>query len=127
MPKIIVEIDSDESISVDSIAATLNCRARELRYQAWVGRTWTPDFGELDETGFIFLDEEREAFLCRMWDGIPWLFYWHPEKCWAPERVVSQSEVETFPRNLTLEQHHYYRGTLNEWNNKVCSGVLSDC
>lgn len=63
----------------------------------------------LDEKGFIFLDDNSKPYLCRMWHKRPWLFYWHPDNQWVSLRLLTQSDVWSFPRNLTEEQQQYYR------------------
>ena len=68
----------------------------------------------LDEKGFVFLDAAGKPFLCRMWQGVPWIFYWHPENKWVSLRKVTQTEVDDFPRNLTEEQQQIYRNKHQE-------------
>ena len=63
----------------------------------------------LDERGFVFLDEERRPYRVKMWEGEPWLFYWlDSQKKWVSLRHVTQSEVWSFPDNLTDEQQALY-------------------
>ena len=62
----------------------------------------------LDEKGFVFLDEAGKPFRCCMRGDTPWLFYWHPDNQWVSLRKVNQTEIWSFPRNLTEEQQQYY-------------------
>ncbi|KKL22216.1 hypothetical protein LCGC14_2437680 [marine sediment metagenome] len=50
----------------------------------------------LDEKGFVFLDEASRPYHVRMWEGQPWLFYWHPNKEWVSLRTLSQMDVWIF-------------------------------
>ena len=70
---------------------------------------------ELDEHGFIFLDDNQRPFLCRMWGGKPWLFYWHSENHWVSLREVTQSEIFMFPHNLTEEHQQLYHDLNEVW------------
>lgn len=63
---------------------------------------------ELDEKGFAFLDSAGRPYLCAMWGGNPWLFYWHPDKKWVSLRQVSQFDIWKFPKNLTTEERDIY-------------------
>ena len=63
----------------------------------------------LDEKGFIFLDDKQRPFWCRIWHDSPWLFYWHPDNKWVSLREVTQSDVPTFPHNLSEEHQEIYR------------------
>lgn len=63
---------------------------------------------ELDEKGFVFLDKVNRPYLCRLWNNKPWIFYWHPDNHWVSLREVTQSEIFSFPRNLTDEQQAGY-------------------
>jgi hypothetical protein len=65
---------------------------------------------ELDEKGFVFLDDARRPFKCAMWGGDPWLFYWHADKKWVSLRKVTQAEVWGFPDNLSQEHQDLYDG-----------------
>lgn len=47
----------------------------------------------LDEKGFVFLDAQNKPFLIRMWEGTPWIFYWHVDKHWVSLRQVNQMEI----------------------------------
>lgn len=65
---------------------------------------------ELDVRGFVFLDNARKPFLCRIWGGEAWLFRWHESaQRWVSLRRVTQTEVWAFPHNLTEEQQDMYR------------------
>lgn len=71
---------------------------------------------KLDGKGFIFLDDNRRPFLCRMWNDSAWLFYWHRhQKSWVSLRRVTQSEIWTFPHNLTDEQQQHYHDAHDKW------------
>lgn len=64
---------------------------------------------KLDEKGFVFLDEASRPYRCAMWGGQPWLMYWNDgQKCWVSLRPVTQSEIWSFPHNLTQEQQDLY-------------------
>lgn len=74
----------------------------------------------LDEKGFVFLDARNRPYRCCMWDGTPWLFYWHKhENHWVSLRPVTQFEVWGFPKNLSLEQQDYYNNRHAEWLEKT--------
>lgn len=66
-----------------------------------------------NEFGFVFLDDYGEPFRCAMVGAEPWLMYWnHGSKNWVTLRRVSQSEIWSFPHNLTEgEQALYFRGS----------------
>jgi len=72
----------------------------------------------LDEKGFIFLDMKNRPYLCRMWEGKPWLFYWHYENHWTSYRRVSQNDIDLFPRNLTEEEQEIYHELHRRWERK---------
>lgn len=62
----------------------------------------------LDEKGFVFLDAANRPYLCRMFGGEPWLFYWHPNKIFVSLRKINQSEIWRLPQNLTENQQETY-------------------
>jgi len=63
----------------------------------------------LDNKGFVFLDENNSPFRCVMWGGRPWLMYWNDnQKRWVSLRQVTFLEVLEFPYNLTQEQQDLY-------------------
>lgn len=63
----------------------------------------------LDEKGFVFLDDNGNPYRCTMLGGQAWLFYWNKgQKCWVTYRPVSQLEVERFPRNLSQKHQDMY-------------------
>ena len=67
------------------------------------------DTKELDERGFIFMDDAQRVYRVCMWGGNPWLFIWqHHNRQWMSVRKVSQMDVWTFPRNLNEEQQRMY-------------------
>ena len=72
----------------------------------------------LDEKGFIFLDVENRPYLCRIWEGEPWLFYWHCENHWVSYRKVNQNDIDLFPRNLTKEEQEIYHELHRRWERK---------
>lgn len=64
---------------------------------------------DIDEKGFVFIDDNGNPYRCAMLGGQPWLFYWHNNhKSWVTLREVSQSEIQNFPRNLSQEQQNMY-------------------
>jgi hypothetical protein len=69
----------------------------------------------LDEKGFIFLDRANRPYLCRIWGGVPWLFYWQVEGHWVSLRQVTQAEVWSYPHNLSEEQQDHYRRLHGQW------------
>lgn len=49
---------------------------------------------ELNEKGFVFIDENKRPYWCRIYSGAPWFMYWHEaQKSWVTLREVSQTEV----------------------------------
>lgn len=63
----------------------------------------------LDEKGFVFLDDSARPFLCRIWDGRPWLFNWHVDH-WVRLRPTTPERAAQIPRNLSAdEQADYHR------------------
>ena len=71
---------------------------------------------ELNDKGFIFLDDMNRPWLCRMWNDEPWLFYWHEyENHWVSGKRVTQSDVWTFPHNLTRKEEQYYHDAHDRW------------
>jgi hypothetical protein len=63
---------------------------------------------ELDEKGFVFLDDKKRPWWCRMWEDRAWLFYWHAEGRWVSYQPITQMDVWQFPHNLTAEQQQLY-------------------
>lgn len=59
---------------------------------------------QLDEKGFVFVDGASRPFHVRMWNGEPWLFYWHPDKRWVSQRIVTQTEVWAFAKKRLPEE-----------------------
>ena len=70
---------------------------------------------KLDEKGVVFLDGAGRPYLCRMWEGEPWLFYWHPEGHWTTLRKVSQAEVFSLPNNLSPADQEVYHDQHKKW------------
>ncbi len=62
----------------------------------------------LDEKGFIFLDQLNRPYRCCMYQGEPWLFYWHPDKKWVTCRTVTQTDIFLMPHNLTEKEQECY-------------------
>lgn len=63
----------------------------------------------LSEKGFVFLDDKRRPYLCSLWGGKPWLFYWHEhQKSWVSLREVTFDEVRALPNNLTEAGQKFY-------------------
>lgn len=71
---------------------------------------------KLDERGWIFLDEANRPYLVRMWGDNAWLFWWHPEQHWVSLRQVTQSDVWSFPKNLSEEEQQAYRDAHDNWD-----------
>ncbi len=63
---------------------------------------------ELNGKGFVFLDKSNRPYRCCMYQGTPWLFYWHPDNRWVTLRQVTQTEIWQMPHNLTQEEQDYY-------------------
>ncbi len=63
---------------------------------------------ELTEKGFIFLDDNSNVYLCRLWNGEPWLFYGNIDKKWVSVRKVSLLETSLFPKNLSEKEQGLY-------------------
>lgn len=71
---------------------------------------------ELGDRGFIFLDDAKRPWLCRMWNDAPWLFYWHrQEKHWVSGKRITQSDIWAYPHNLTEKQQNLYRDAHDRW------------
>lgn len=64
----------------------------------------------LDEKGFVFLDDRNAPYQVRMWDGKPWLCYWNEAyKCFTSLRPVSQAEILQFSKHrLPQDQADLY-------------------
>ena len=64
---------------------------------------------QLDETGFVFVDDKCKPYYVRMHCGSAWLFWWHPDKLWVSLRTVDQGEVWEFEkRRLSPEKAALY-------------------
>jgi hypothetical protein len=70
---------------------------------------------ELDEKGFVFLDDAGKPFWCTMYHGKPRLMYWHVEGHWVTWKFVTQADIFSFPHNLTEEQQQVYHDQHNRW------------
>jgi hypothetical protein len=77
------------------------------------------DLQELDEKGFVFLDDANRPYWCRMYHGNPWIMSWHEDEGhWVTYRQVTQTEIWSFPHNLTDEQQEiYHRQERNSQSN----------
>lgn len=53
----------------------------------------TKELEQLDEKGFVFLDDNTKPFWIRMWGGEPWCFRWNPDNKWVSQRRVNQMEI----------------------------------
>lgn len=79
-------------------------------------------FEELDldyEKGFVFLDRASRPYLCRIWCGDPWLFYWHSDNHWVSLKQVEQTDVWLYPDNLTKEQQRLYHDLDAKWERSM--------
>jgi len=79
-------------------------------------------FAELDldyEKGFVFLDRASRPYLCRIWCGDPWLFYWHSDNHWVSLKRVEQTDVWLYPDNLTEEQQRLYHDLDAKWERSM--------
>lgn len=64
---------------------------------------------ELDEKGFVFLDDRGHVFRCCMWGDNPWLFKWiDTQNQWVSFRKLTQMDVFVLPHNLSGEQQEWY-------------------
>lgn len=64
---------------------------------------------ELDEKGFVFLDDDGNAYRCCVWGNNAWLFRWHDhQKRWVSVRQLSQMDIFMLPHNLSEEQQEWY-------------------
>ncbi len=70
----------------------------------------------LDEKGFIFM-QDGEPHLCRIYGMKPWLFRWLNDH-WVPLIEVTQTNVDKFPQNLSLEAQQTYRQLQEEYKEK---------
>ena len=68
----------------------------------------------LDEVGFVFIPADNRPYLCRMWSGHAWLFYWVNDH-WVSLREVSQTDIWRFPHNLEPPQQKLYQEKHDEW------------
>ncbi len=69
---------------------------------------------ELDEKGFVFLDDNTVPFRCSIWGNRAWLFRWQHDH-WVSFRPVNQSDIWTFPHNLTEVQQQLYFDRHDKW------------
>ena len=73
----------------------------------------------LDERGFVFMDEAGRPYLCRMWNGTPWLFYWHADLHWVSLRQCTQMDVWRFPNNMAEAEQERYREAHRQWEESM--------
>jgi len=64
---------------------------------------------KLTRVGFVFLDLRNQPYRCCMWEGSPWLFFWHPDNRWVSLRKVTQMEVWSFPHNISKRDQKAYK------------------
>lgn len=64
--------------------------------------------GLIDGKEFVFLDVARRPYLCRLWDGNPWLFYRH-KSAWLSLRPLKWEEIpEMESLKLSDEERQSY-------------------
>ena len=69
----------------------------------------------LDEKGFVFLDANNEPHFIRMWGGKPMMFYWHPDKRWISQQLVTPDEIElAYASRLPVSQAELYHNLHNK-------------
>ena len=61
-----------------------------------------------ERNGRVFLDSASRPYWVRMWEGSPWLFYWHADNNWVSLREVSTMETIGFPDNLSEKEQDLY-------------------
>jgi len=67
------------------------------------------DMKQLDETGFVFIDDKDDPYHVRMWNDVAWLFRWHPDNQWVSLRPITQGEIwEIGDRKLSPEEAELY-------------------
>jgi len=66
--------------------------------------------GLIDGKEFVFLDIARRPYLCRLWDGNPWLFCWHRTTSeWVSVRPLKWEEIpEMESQKLSDEEQQSY-------------------
>lgn len=47
----------------------------------------------LDEKGFVFIGADGKPYWCKMSEGDPWFYWWHPDNLWVTYKRVNQLEV----------------------------------
>jgi len=63
------------------------------------------------EKGFVFLDDRNVPYGVKIIkhgkppSEEPWLFYWHPNKCFVTLRSLSQEEVHKLSRRRLADDH----------------------
>lgn len=70
---------------------------------------------ELDETGFVFLGTDSRPYKCCLYEGEPWLFYWHADNHWTTLRKLSRHQVSRLPHNLKSEHQVIYNQEHDKW------------
>ncbi len=49
---------------------------------------------ELNEKGFVFIDDRNRPYWCRLYGNHPWIMYWHEaQKSWVTYKKVTQLEI----------------------------------
>ena len=56
----------------------------------------------------VFLDENNQPRMVRPVDGVPWLYRYTASKEWVMWRILSTSEIERIPDNLSIEDQELY-------------------
>lgn len=76
------------------------------------------------EKGFVFIDSVDRPYHVRMWNGSPWMFYWHPDNHWVSLRKVTQADVWRFHEKAISEEraqiYHDADRCASEIINRAC-------
>ncbi len=85
------------------------------------GKGKTSNNNVLNDNGFVFLDDNNRPFLCRMWGGNPWLFYWHEgQKSWVTHTPVNTSNVMLYyEKALDDDQANLYHDLHKKFENRI--------
>lgn len=96
----------------DGVPCSPGCMSHVTHPCERCGRYGAGLFGppELDEKGFVFVDEAQRPFWCRTFDGVAWLCYWHRDGKWVTLRPVADEEVLEFRKLIlpSLEAEWYH-------------------
>ena len=65
---------------------------------------------ELNEKGFVFMDDRNHPYWCRLYHGNPWFMYWHEnQKSWITYRQATQTDIfQTFQMKISDELAEIY-------------------